>query len=216
MQNRVNYLNSKTDHLYSIEICFVILYEGFRHKASLLNILATLPSNPLHAIRELIAMISTRKQVLLIERELDRSKAALRGKIRNFGTQVADFAGIKVMPKADAFRVLKQILNFSPVKIANARLQHDTFLDYYLCESHLECHRGFLRVDDYYVKVLTLKEPSAQSFPLIFKKLFEVEGNYFICTEWIKQTPRRAVPHSFSAEALSQYQADSNELRNCV
>ncbi len=26
-----------------------------------------------------------------------------------------------------------------------------------LCESHLECHRGFLRLDDYYVKVLTLK-----------------------------------------------------------
>ncbi len=192
MQNRVNYLNSKADSLYSIEICFVILYEGFRHKTSFLNILGTLRSNPLQVIRELIAMISTRRQVLLIESELDRSKAVLRGRIRNFCTQVADFAGIRVMPKADAFRILKQILNFSPLKIDNARLQHDTFLDYYLCESHLECHRGFLRVDDYYVKVLTLKEPSAHSFPLIFKKLFEVEGNYFICTEWIKQSPQKS------------------------
>src|SRR5208283_3573830 len=63
----------------------------------------------------------------------------------------------------------------------------DTFLDYYLCESHLECHRGHLRLDDYYVKVLTLKEPSAQSFPLILKTLLEVRANFHIVTEWKKE-----------------------------
>ncbi len=98
----------------------------------------------------------------------------------------------RIVPKDEAFRLLKRILNFSPLKIENARLKHDTFLDYYLCESHLECHRGFLRLDDYYVKVLTLKEPSAQSFPLIFRKLLEVEANYFICSEWVKQDPAKS------------------------
>jgi type IV secretion system protein TrbE len=44
-----------------------------------------------------------------------------------------------------------------------------------------------LRVDDYYVKVLTLKEPSAQSFPLIFERLLEVEANYYVVTEWKKE-----------------------------
>ncbi len=198
IHNRNNFLNAKADSQYSMEICFVILYEGFRHKASILNSLAALPLNPGKAIRELLATLSTRKQLLLIDSELDRSRAALRGKIRSFCTQVLDFAGIRILPKAEAFRVLKQILNFSPSKIENARLQHDTFLDYYLCESHLECHRGFLRVDDYYVKVLTLKEPSAHSFPLIFKRLLEVEANYYICTEWIKQEllKSRALIHS--------------------
>jgi type IV secretion system protein VirB4 len=47
-------------------------------------------------------------------------------------------------------------------------------------------------VDDYYVKVLTLKEPSAQSFPLIFKRLLEVEANYFLCSEWQKQDPAKS------------------------
>lgn len=192
IHNRINYLETKADSLYSIEICFVILYEGFRHKASILNYLAALPSNPAKAIRELLAMLSTRKQLLLIESELDRSRTALRAKARNFCAQVLDFVGIRTLPKTQAFRVLKQILNFSPLKIENARLKHDTFLDYYLCESHLECHRGFLRVDDFYVKVLTLKEPSAHSFPLIFKRLLEVEANYFICTEWKKQEPLKS------------------------
>src|SRR6516162_10507760 len=44
--------------------------------------------------------------------------------------------------------------------------------------------QGHLRLDDYYVKVLTLKEPSAESFPLIFRRLLEVEANYHVVTEW--------------------------------
>src|SRR5208282_4646061 len=83
--------------------------------------------------------------------------------------------------------ILKKTLNFAPEKIESARLKYDTFLDYYLCESHLECHRRHLRVDDYYVRVLTLKEPSAQSFPLVFKRLLEVQTNYHVVTEWKKE-----------------------------
>jgi type IV secretion system protein VirB4 len=39
------------------------------------------------------------------------------------------------------------------------------------------------------VKVLTLKDASAQSFPLIFKRLLEVEANFYVVTEWKKQAP---------------------------
>src|SRR4030095_11683243 len=83
-----------------------------------------------------------------------------------------------------AFCVLKRLLNFAPHKIESARRKHDTLLDYYLPDSTLECHRGHLVVDDYFVKVLTLKEPSSQSFPLIFKRLLEVETSFIVCTEW--------------------------------
>ena len=103
---------------------------------------------------------------------------------------------MRLLDKQEAFRVLKQTLNFDPQKIALARLKYDTFLDYYLCESHLECHRGFLRLDNYYVKVLTLKEPSAQSFPLIFERLLEVQANFHVVTEWKKEdsgTMRRTI-----------------------
>src|SRR5713101_6110647 len=149
-------------------------------------------SQPREAIHELQALVSTSKQVMLIDGELQQSLSALRAKARSFVGQVSDFVGTRILPKDEAFRVLKEILNFSPLKFENARLRRDTFLDYYLCESHIECHRGFLRVDDYYVKVLSLKDPSAQSFPLIFKRLLEVEANYFICSEWQKQDPAKS------------------------
>ncbi|MGH9826186.1 MAG: VirB4 family type IV secretion system protein, partial [Blastocatellia bacterium] len=191
IQNRIEYLKAKTESLYSFQICYVVLYEGFRYHASILKALGGLPSRPAEAIRELRGFLSVGKRVVMLDSELRRSLLALRSKARSFVGQIDDFVSARVLPKGEAFRVLKQILNFSPLKIENARLKHDTFLDYYLCESHVECHRGFLRVDDHYLKVLTLKEPSAQSFPLIFKRLLEVEANYFICSEWQKQGPAK-------------------------
>src|SRR5215469_15510944 len=98
-----------------------------------------------------------------------------------------EFLPVRLLNKFEAFRILKKTLNFAPQKLEHAKLKYDTFLDYYLCESHVECHRGHLRLDNYYVKVLSLKEPSAQSFPLIFRRLLEVEANYYVVTEWKKE-----------------------------
>jgi type IV secretion/conjugal transfer VirB4 family ATPase len=192
IQNRIAHLKTKADSLYSFEICYVVLYEAFRYKTSLLQSLAKLASEPREALHELRALFSTGKQVVVMDAELERALRTLHAKARSFLTQIGDLVNASVLPKDEAFRVLKQMLNFSPLKIENARLKHDTFLDYYLAESHVECHRNFLRVDDYYVKVLTLKEPTAQTFPLILKRLLEVEANYFLCSEWQKQDPAKS------------------------
>lgn len=192
IRNRVAFLDGKADSLYSLQIYYVVLYEGFRYQTSILRSLAKLLSEPRDALSDLQGILSTGKQVCLLDSELDRAQAGLRAKARTFLLQLGDHVSAHILPKQEAFRVFKRILNFSPLKIENAKLKHDTFLDYYLCESHLECHRGFLRVDDHYVKALTLKEPSTQTFPLIFKKLLEVGANYFICTEWRKQDPAKS------------------------
>jgi len=130
--------------------------------------------------------------VVLIDSEIERARAAVLGKARNFILQVSDFCSVEILGKQEAFRVFKRILNFDPCKLESAHLKHDAFLDWYLCESHLECHRGHLRLDDHFVKVLTLKEPSAQTFPLIFKRLLEVEANYYVVTEWKRQPPDKS------------------------
>ena len=222
IQNRLAYLEGKAESLYSLQIYYVILFQGFRYETSIASSLAKISSEPRQAVSHLLALLSTRKQTLLIGSELQRSRIALRAKARNFLLQVSDFVESRVLPKDEAFRVLKQILNFSPLKIESARLKHDTFLDYYLSESHLECHRGFLRLDEYYVKVLTLKEPPAQTFPLILKKLLEVQANYFICSEWAKQDSARSRSQIHSRRrhfhntkrSLSSYVTTSDQLQH--
>jgi type IV secretion/conjugal transfer VirB4 family ATPase len=187
IKNRIGFFAAKSDTLFSLSIYYVILFEGFRYTRTLGSTLLEIPKRPAKALGELRAHFSGRKQVFLLDREITQGQTHLLQKVESFILQVSDFLSVRLLDKQEAFRILKKTLNFAPQKIESARLKHDTFLDYYLCESHLECHRGHLRVDDYYVRVLTLKEPSAQSFPLIFRRLLEVETNYHVVTEWKRE-----------------------------
>ena len=187
VKNRIAYLASKAETLFSLSVYYVVLFKGFETTAKLTGALAEFPKNPRKAVGDLRAHFSSQKRVVVLGREVSSAEAGLLQKAGSFILQVSDFVAVRILDKNEAFRVLKRTLNFDPDKLELARLRHDTFLDYYLPESAVECHRGYLRVNDYYVKVLTLKEPSSQSFPLIFKRLLEVEANYYVATEWKKE-----------------------------
>ena len=191
IENRIAYLEGKADSLYALDIYFVVLFEASRAKKAILRTFSTAGRKKNRAWRELQAFLSTQKQVLLLQDDIHDAQASLGQKVSSFIQQVNDFVRVECLNRQEAFRVLKRLLNFASPKMQFAEIKHDTFLDYYLCESHLECHRGFLRIDDFYTKVLTLKEPSAQSFPLIFLKLLEVQANFFITTEWRKEEADR-------------------------
>ncbi len=96
-----------------------------------------------------LAYFSTRKQVVFLDREILKAQATLIQESPESIPQVSDFLTVRLLDKQEAFRILKKTLNFAPEKSELAKLKHDTFLDYYLCESHLECHRGHLRLDDF-------------------------------------------------------------------
>ena len=187
IRSRIAYLATKADSLFSLSVYYVVLYRGFQASDKLARAFAMFPKHPRKAFSELVEQFSSRKKVLTLGKQVDEAQRVLVQKAQSFILQVSDFVTVRLLAKHEAFRVLKRMLNFDPAKLALANLKHDTFLDYYLPESHIECHRRHLRVDDYYVKVLTLKEPSAQSFPLILKKLLEVEANYYVVTEWQKE-----------------------------
>jgi len=187
IKNRIAFLGSKADTLFSLSVYYVVLHQGFQVSDRVASALAEFPKNPKKALADVRAHFSTRRQVVILGDHVSNAEAALLQKARSFILQVSDFLAVRMLDKQEAFRVLKRTLNFHPDKLDLAKLKYDTFIDYYLTESPVECHRGHLRVDDYYVKVLTLKEPSAQSFPLIFKRLLEVEANYYVVTEWKKE-----------------------------
>ena len=191
IKNRIAYLGGKADKLFSLSVFYIVLYEGNPTAERLEAAIARFRRNPGKAIAELRAHFSAGQQVVIQGQHVNRAQATLVEKARSFILQVTDFLSVRILDKQEGFRFLKRTLNFHPDKIDLARLKYDTFLDYYLPESHIECHRGHLRVDDYYVKVLTLKEPSAESFPLIFKRLLEVEANYHVVTEWKKEDSGR-------------------------
>ncbi|MBS1842754.1 MAG: DUF87 domain-containing protein [Acidobacteria bacterium] len=189
IRDRVAYFSNKADNLFSLSVYFVVLCPALAARRSLANTLLSIPDNPRNALKEITARFSSNATVRIDSAQIESAQAALCQKVDSFRMQVSDFVSVRLLTKQEAFRVLKQTLNFDPRKVESAKLKHDTFLDYYLSESHLECHRNHLRVDDYFVKVLTLKEPSAHTFPLLLKGLLDVRANYHVVTEWKKEEP---------------------------
>ena len=187
IKNRIAHLGSKADTLFSLSVYYVVLYRGFQATHKLGSALSDLPKNPRKALADLQSYFSSQKQVIALSRHIDDAQAALLQKVRSFILQVSDFLSVRILEKQETFRVLKRTLNFQPDKLDLAKLEYDMFLDYYSPDSPIECHRGFLRVDDYYVQGSRHSRPSAQSFPLIFKRLLEVEANYYVVTEWKKE-----------------------------
>ncbi len=189
IRERIAYFAGKADDLFSLSIFYVVLCPAFAAHRSLAGTILEFTENPRKSLRDLHARFSTQASLRLDEREIARAEAALLQKAESFRTHVGDFVSARILGKEETFSVLKRTMNFDALKLQAAKLKHDTFLDYYLAESHIECHRGHLRVGEEYIKVLTLKEPSAHTFPLLLKGLLDVRANYHIVTEWKKEEP---------------------------
>ena len=191
IRNRVAYLAEKSDTLFSLSIYFVVLFEALRSARSLGSALLEFPQHPGTALGGTCGVVFDANTSVALDRETGRRRIRAAAKGRQLPHAGRDFVSVRLLGKAGSLSVLNAHPEFRARRNSNTReLKHDTFLDYYLCESHLECHRSHLRVDDYFVKVLTLKEPSAQTFPLHSQSgLLEVQANFHVVTEWKKEDP---------------------------
>lgn len=183
--NRVAYLNTKADSLYSLEIYFAVVYEGRRRAGGLHRKLSEFITRLKAAMCE---VLSTETKTAVLEEGLERAREALASKVNSFVVHLEDSVRVEVLDKERAFRFIRRLLNYAPAKADGVRLKYDAFVDFQACDSALECHRDHLRLDDYYVQVLTLKEPPAQTFAHLLKGLLEIPSNLIIATEWKRET----------------------------
>jgi type IV secretion system protein VirB4 len=81
------------------------------------------------------------------------------------------------------FSFLRRLLNFDDWRIAG-KPQSTQYLDYQVVNSNIEAERDHLRVGDHFVRILTMKEAIAETRPLVLDRLFKIEGNFYVVTEW--------------------------------
>src|SRR4030095_15216713 len=126
---------------------------------------------------------SRSRSAAVIESELDHALGTLRHKAQAFEAQLGDF-GLRRLSKQETFRFLRQLVNYDP-RVANAAPKApDTYLDYFVADSPVECHRDHLLVGTRCVKVLSMKEPPAQTFAHVLADLYGVPGEFIACLEW--------------------------------
>jgi type IV secretion system protein VirB4 len=188
VEQRADFLNAKADRLYSVELFWIVMVDGGYAKASLLHALSQLPQHPRSALgmfgRELRALFSASKERTLLYAQIERDRIRLEQKVKSLSGQMSDLTTVALPGAEETFRMLRRLVNFRPSKIEQSRLHGMQHLDWQMCDSELEAHRGHLRMDDFYVRVLTLKELPSETRPLLLHGLLDVPANFHVVTEW--------------------------------
>jgi type IV secretion system protein VirB4 len=184
VEQRASFLQSKADRLYSIEIFWIVMIDGSYQKTGLLHALAQLPKQPRASLRDLRALFSGNKQRTLLYEQIERDRLRLQQKVNSLSGQLNDLMTVELPGAEETLRILHRLVNLRPSKFQNAHLHDTRYLDWQLCDSELEAHRGYLRLDDDYLRVLTLKELPFETRPLLLQALFDIPANFHVVTEW--------------------------------
>jgi type IV secretion/conjugal transfer VirB4 family ATPase len=179
IHNRIEYLETKAADLYTLDLFFVIVYE-----ANLGNGAVSTFQCPLETIAK---WFSETKTLCVLEEHLARAVAALTTKVNSFLVQLRDLVGMELLRVEDTFPLFARLLNYAPYKSDCLRLHSYEDIDWQLANSALECHRGHLLLDDHYVRVLTLKEPPAQTYPNMLHALQDLPSNFIAVSEWKRE-----------------------------
>jgi type IV secretion system protein TrbE len=185
----------RRETLFELELYLAVLYEGAVTQRSWPHRLRDVATSPATAIR---GRLSVKTVTTVLGDQLSRAVAHLHHKADAFAIQLADTVRPTLLPKAEAFRVLRRLVNYTPHKADDVALKYDTHLDFYLSDSALECHRDHLRVDDLDVRVLTMKEPPAKTFAHVLGDLYTVPSAFVACLEW-QRLPNAAMRRDLHA-----------------
>jgi type IV secretion system protein VirB4 len=183
IDQRRQFFESKRDRLYQIELFYVIVLEGARSKTGILPALLRIPRDPQGGIRELKAQFTSDNMKILLRTQIDADLIKLEQRVQNFTRQLADLMPVEVQGQQAQFSFFRRLLNFDDWRIAG-KPQSTQYLDYQVVNSNIEAERDHLRVGDHFVRILTMKEAIAETRPLVLDRLFKIEGNFYVVTEW--------------------------------
>jgi type IV secretion/conjugal transfer VirB4 family ATPase len=183
IDQRRQYFESKRDRLYEVELFYVIVLEGARSKTGILSALGRMPRDPQGAIRELKAQFTNDNMKVLLRKQIDADMVRLEQCVQNFTRHLADLMPIEVQGQQAQFSFFRRLLNFDDWRIAG-KPQSTQYLDFQVVNSNIEAERDHLRVGDHFVRILTMKEAIAETRPLVLDRLFKIEGNFYVVTEW--------------------------------
>jgi type IV secretion/conjugal transfer VirB4 family ATPase len=193
LRARRAFLEGRRKDLFDMDLFFVVLFEGTGRRRCLSDRVTDIVHHPRAALAD---WLSASRTLNLVDEELERARQQLLVKVEAFVVQLEDTIAPTIATRRSAFQFLRRLLNYEPEKAGLRQTPSLTFLDCHLADSALECHRGFLRLDDDYVQVLTLKDPPSRTYAHLLQSLYEVPANFIAVTEWHREEPgaiRRAI-----------------------
>jgi len=178
LTRRADFLNGQRQRLFMVDHYLVLMYEPASRRGR--QSVSRAIREPREALRD---WLSHARRCRVIEEELDRAIATLHHKATGIEAQLAD-VGLERLDKQHAFAFLRRLVNYDAARANAASLVYDTHLDFFVADSAIECHRDHLMVGQHAVKVLTMKEPPAQTFAHMLGDLLMLPAQFVACLEW--------------------------------
>jgi hypothetical protein len=209
LSRRTAYLNERRHDLYQLAQYVVLLRES-ETRGQTGTRLQGMWREPREALRR---WLSTNRVLQLLEHDIEDAISSLFHLAEAFELQLSDFR-VERLGRADAFRFLRQLVNYDPtVLAAEPATAPETYLDYFVADSPVECHRDHLMVGSRHVKVLSMKEPPSQTFAHVLGDLLDVSGEFIACFEWQRAGQDRMRRDSVATETLLQQACLADQLR---
>lgn len=170
LNERAAYIATSGLGFFAGEHYLVLLYERFARGSAPLT-------RPWHAF-------STPGRQADLAAQLQEAIDALTQQASTSAAMLADVLNPTRLSKEETFRFLRRLCNYADWKTDAAPLKYDTHLDFFIADSSVECHRNFLQVDEYRVKVLTMKEPPSATYAHMLDAWHAVPQSFIACAEW--------------------------------
>lgn len=176
LEERARYIATAGHGFFTCEHYLVLLNERFAR--------GPLLTRPWHAL-------STPARQDDLGQQIDRTVDALQQQASSCAALLADVLKPEPLTKDDTFRLFRRLCNYADWKVDAAPLKYDTHLDFFVADSSIECHRGFLQIDQYRARVLTMKEPPSSTHAQMLEALHVIPHPLIACAEWQRQPTAR-------------------------
>ncbi len=175
-RRRLEFLDGRARQMYDVGLYLVILRRRpLLEKSWRANITAKL---------------SVRKSLRIGREELRRHCDQLRVAVGSLVVQLKDTVNPAPLDRVATLEFLRALVNCTRWKTevaSEAAAPADEGLDRQMCQSNLECWPTYLAQDEYRIKVLSLVELPAQTFPHMFRGLLSAPCNMILCSEWARK-----------------------------
>jgi type IV secretion system protein VirB4 len=179
--SRARWLEQRRSELYSVELFLVVM---------------RMRPVEQRTAASLCARFSVRKTLELSRSALRREADALATAVDSLVVQLDGLLRPRRLDSTGTLRFLRRLVNVTPARAEVHGSVQDFHLDQQMAASSLECWPRHLKQDDAFIRLLSLTEPPAQTFPHLLRGLLTVPCNLIVCSEWKREpngTARREI-----------------------
>jgi type IV secretion system protein VirB4 len=171
VRRRVGALRARSGSLYEIRLYMAVLYEGFRPQKKFFS--------------------SVNSAAVDVASQAERAVEVLTGAVRSFRQIVGDALPAEVLEEREARLFLRGLVNYDPAHASAFQCVPGDELSYTTLDSQIDIHSDHLRVNDYAVKAVGLKNLPASTQPNLLQELLAIPCDLIVCSEWKPQSNLR-------------------------